>query len=559
VLSGSPPVKAATSRLVLRDAIVSTAVGALTSAAVGWLAFRTLWGAALPLLSVGIGILWALGAMALSGRPLNLVTSVVMPVVNAVGIAYGMHLVSEVAEVRRQGSDGAAAVWTALGRVAAPVMLCALTTVAGFLSLCTNDLPAIREFGLFCSIGTMGCMAAALWPMPCWLALRGAGAASSDQPSRLPELAARCAGFDLRHRRWVFAGAAALALLSAAGASRIVVSMSLVDNFAADHPLRRGFAEIDEHLGGSNTMHVVIETERDDAFKSPEGLRLVEALQRWLEEQPEVGHTTSIADYVRMIHRAVQGDDPAALRIPDSERLVDQLFFFFWDDQLERFVDDSFSTASIELRSRSLDSARHAALNDRIAAHLATLPAGYHARVTGNTVVVVRAVDDIARGQAVSLATGLLSIGALLVAYFRSLRIGLLALLPNALPVLAYFGALGLFGVTLNPTTSLVACIVLGVAVDDTLHYLARYRGFVHAGMAPDKAVVEALAGVARPVALTTLTLCGGLLALTTSELRHQVEFGLLAAGTLLLAAVLDATLTPALASFIAQPERQRP
>jgi predicted RND superfamily exporter protein len=303
----------------------------------------------------------------------------------------------------------------------------------------------------------------------------------------------------------------------------------------------------------------VIEAGREDAFKAPESLRMVEALQRWLEAQPEIGHTTSIADYVRMIHRALQRDDPAELRIPDSERLVDQLFFFFWDDQLARFVDDTFSTANIEMRTRSMDSARHAALNDRIGEHLATLPEGYHGRLTGNTVVVVRAVDDIARGQAVSLATGLFSIGALLVAYFRSLRIGLLALVPNALPVLAYFGALGLFGVTLNPTTSLVACIVLGVAVDDTLHYLARFRGFVHAGMAPEKAVVEAIRTVARPVALTTLTLCGGLLALATSELRHQVEFGVLAAGTLLLAALLDLTLTPTLASFIVRPSRQGP
>ena len=139
-------------------------------------------------------------------------------------------------------------------------------------------------------------------------------------------------------------------------------------------------------------------------------------------------------------------------------------------------MDDSFASASIEVRVHALSSSGYAALIDRITERLRDLPEGHRGRVTGNTVLVVHAIDDIARGQALSLATGLLSIGAMLVAYFRSLRIGLLALIPNVLPVLAYFGALGLFGITLNPTTALVACLVLGVAVDDTLHFLSRFR-----------------------------------------------------------------------------------
>jgi predicted RND superfamily exporter protein len=462
-----------------------------------------------------------------------------------------MHLISGLDEVRREGLPSRAAVWTALGRVASPVVLCAFTTVAGFLSLCTSNLPAIREFGLFCSVGTLGCMVAALWLLPCLLALRPPTLATRARPSRLPEQATRVASLDLRHRGAIFAASGALALLAAVGLTRIEVSTSLVENFAPDHPLRVGFDRIDEHLNGSNTVNVVIDTERENAFKEPASLREIRALQTWLEAQPEIGHTTSIADYVRLIHRAFHGDDPAELRIPDSERSVEQLFFFFWDEQLARFADEGFSSASIEVRVHAMSSAGYAALVDRITQRLHELPYGYRGRVTGNTVLVVHAIDDIARGQALSLVVGLLSIGALLVTYFRSLRIGLLALVPNVLPVLAYFGALGLFGVTLNPTTALVACLVLGVAVDDTLHYLARYRGFVLAGREPEQAVVEALRAVARPIALTTVVVCGGLLAFSTSQLTHQVEFGVLAAGTLLLAALLDVTLTPALAPLL--------
>jgi uncharacterized protein len=551
VLGGAPPVKATTSRLVLRDALFSTSVGVAISALVGLFAFRVAWGALLPLLSVAIGQLWALGLMAFLDRPLNLVTSIVPSVVNAVGVAYGMHLISELEAVRHEGVPRVTAVWTALAQVASPVLLCAFTAGAGFLSLCTSNLPAIREFGLFCSVGTIGSMAAALWLLPCWLAPRPPRTTAEPRVSRLPELAARCGRFDLRHRGWIFATAGALVLVAAVGMTRIQVSTALIENFSPEHPLRAGFARIDEHLHGSNTLNVVIETDKTDAFKSPERLRRVQELQRWLDAQPEVGHTTSIADYVGLIHRAFHGDDPAELRIPDSERLVEQLFYFFWDEQLARFVDDDFATASIEVLVHGGSSANYAALLTRIERKLRELPPDMRGRATGNTVLVVHALDDIARGQALSLATGLISIGGLLVLYFRSLRIGLLALVPNVLPVVAYFGALGLFGVTLNPTTALVACMVLGVSVDDTLHYLARYRGFRHAGLEPEKAVVESLRTVARPIALTAVVLCGGLLALATSELRHQVEFGVLASGTLLLALTMDLTLTPALATLI--------
>ena len=557
LVGGAPPLKATTSRLVLRDAIVSTTAGIAITGLVGVFAFRSLWGALLPLLCVLVGQLFALGGLAFAGRPLSLVTAVIPPVVNAVGIAYGMHLVAELEQVRREGIGGAAATWGALERVAAPVLLCALTTVAGFLSLCTSSLAAIREFGLFCAVGTTACMAAALWALPCWLALHPPKARRPSSESRLPDLAARVAAFDLRHRRWIVAATVALVALSAWGVTRIEVSTSLIHNLADDHPLRIAYDRIDERLGGSSLLHIMVEAEEEGAYHDPERLRSVQELQRWLAKQPEIGHTLSIADWVTLIHRAVNGDDPAALRIPDSARLVEQLFYFFWDEQLERLVDERFSAVRIQARMHSASSAGYAKLIARIEGRLAELPPGMKGRVTGSTVLIVRAVDDIAESQALSLATGLFSIGGLLVIYFRSLRVGLLALIPNALPVIAYFGALGLFGVTLNPTTSLVACLVLGVAVDDTLHNLARFQRYVGKGMPPDEAAVEAVRAVARPIALTALVLCGGLLALGTSQLRHQVEFGVLGAGTLLLAAILDATLTPVLASRL-MPRRDR-
>ena len=157
------------------------------------------------------------------------------------------------------------------------------------------------------------------------------------------------------------------------------------------------------------------------------------------------------------------------------------------------------------------------------------------------------AADRIARGQALSLVLAAAMIGLLLVGYFRSLRLGLFALLPNLLPLLFYFGLLGATGTTINNATALMGSIVLGVAVDDTLHLLVEYRRALRAKMQREEALRVALVRVGRAITCTTMAVCLGLLVVGTSGLQNQAEFGLLGAATLALAWLVDVTITPAL------------
>ena len=553
VMGGAPPVKATTSRLVIRDAALATSLGFLLTAIVGFVTFRSAHGLWLPLACIGIGQLWTFGVMAMLGRSVNLVTSVVPPVINAVGTAYCMHVLAEHDDVVREHGPaiGREAVPIALQRVAFAVWLCGLTTAAGFLSLCTNPLGAIREFGLFCAIGDTVCTLTALIFVPAVLALRPPRLRTSavGQPLPIEEWAERVAGFAVRRRNAVFAAFGLLAAIALAGVPRIVVDTSLSENLHPSHPLRQGIIAIDEHLNGANTVNVVVGSDSPNTFKRPESLQQLHDLQLWLDQQPEVGRTISLADYLMLINQAFHDGDPAEHVIPSSERLISQLLFFFWDEQLDDLVDADFSSASIQVRVHSMSSSGYGHLVERIQERMQALPPELPGRVTGNTVLAAAAIDDIARGQAISLATGLLSILAILVWFFRSLRLGALALLPNALPVLAYFGALGLFGITLNVTTALVGCIVLGVAVDDTTHYLVRFQDNLRASGDEERSAIDALRTLARPVTATTISLCLGFLVLLTSSLKHQVEFGMLAAGTLAFAWLTEVTLTPALAS----------
>jgi hypothetical protein len=187
------------------------------------------------------------------------------------------------------------------------------------------------------------------------------------------------------------------------------------------------------------------------------------------------------------------------------------------------------------------------ALIDRVKQKVATLPRQFQGRVTGYPVLVGTVLDNVITGQAESVLFALVLVYCILSALFLSLRIGFIALIPNVLPVIGYFGALGLFGITLSPATSVVAPMVLGIAIDDTIHYFMRFNRQVRDTADQAAATVEVLRHVGRPVTYTTMGLCLGFLALTAAEIKMQADVGIMACFALAFAWLADFILTPAL------------
>ncbi len=547
-VSGGAHVKAETTRTVLEDLQVVVPLATLAMTLIAFWSFRSLRGVIVPMTTIGIALAWTLGVAAAYGSDFNLVTVVVPSLILVVGFAYAVHVLSGYYDALAHSETPAL---QALRDEWLPVVLTGLTTAAGFASLATSRLDAIRQFAVYSALGALFTTVVALTWAPALLQClpRPEPRLAGDVSRRLGTVFERLARFDLRRRRIIVLVGFGVALLAAWGTTRIQISTEVIGNFREDSRLRRDFDALNETLEGANAFHVVLEAPDVDAFKEPANLLAMQRLQSWLEAQPEIGGTTSLVDHVMLIHRAFRGDDPAALSIPDSRRLVAQLLFFGGNEELERFVDSQYQTVSVLVRARVSDSGHVSALLDRIDAHLATLPQPLVGRTTGNAVLLARTADDIALGQALSLATAFAIIYVILALLFTSLRVGLYALVPNALPVLVYFGVLGWSGVTLNTTTGLVACLVLGIAVDDTIHFLARFSRTAKRAADEERGVIEALRSVGPPVTYTSLALCVGFLVLIFSQLRSQVDFGVLAASTLAFAWLVDVTFTPALAA----------
>jgi predicted RND superfamily exporter protein/CRP-like cAMP-binding protein len=551
-VTGGPHIRAETARVLLGEALTIPLGILAVLAGVLALSFRSVRGVTLPLITIGMSVTWTLGLTAFLGYELNAVTALVPAMLTTLGLSYAVHVVSEYAEPEAGDAPGPRErVAVTLGRVALPVALTGLTTAAGFASLALSPLGAVREFGWISVIGVVSSVLASLSVTPAALSLlplpRERPPAPRGRGPSFDGLVERAARFVVAQRPAIFLASALVFALALAGAAQLRIGTQQVSQFREDAPVRVHFEAVNQSLEGANLFYVVLETEYPEGFKEPVNLVEVEALQQWLLAQPEIGGTTSLVDYLKLLNRGFHGNDPERLTIPETKRIVSQLLFFGGSEELESLVDSRYQTASIRVRANVVDSDAVAALSERIEARLGELPSHLDATLTGTSIVFTRTLDAIIRGQTGSVIAAFGIIYVILAALFVSPRIGLVALIPNVLPVAFYFGALGWSGIRLDPATSLIAPMILGIAVDDTIHYFARFIRDAKRLGDERRATVSALRAVGRPVTYTSIALCLGFLMLNASEVRANAELGTMAALALAFAWLTDFTLTPAL------------
>lgn len=544
MLAGTPHIKAEVGRLLTKELTIMVPVVFLLMSILSSVFFRSVRIGMVPIAAVALGLVWTVGVMGWVGHDLNIVTTLIPPLILALGFAYATHVVASF-----QTSTGDDRASRSLARVVFPVTFTALTTVAGFLSLLTNGLEVIRGFGVFSAVSTAATLLAALTLVP--LLLSGKKTAQTvkavTESSWLDRQFIALARFDVRHANAILIGAFVLSALALWAATRIEVNLPVIENFGRDTEIRQAYEEVDRLFGGANQFYVMLRADEVGAFERPEWLRDVARLQDWLVDQPEIGGTTSVVQYVEVLNESLGPEEVPTRRIPDSENLIAQMLLFGANEELDVLLDRAHQVITIMVRSTATETREFELLARRIDARLEELPAGITGHTTGNAILLTRAANQISRGQVMSLLAASGMIGLMLIIYFRSIRLGLYALLPNMLPVLLYFGLLGWTGVTLNNSTALMGSIVLGIATDDTLHLLVEYRRGLRKSGNAEEALRHALPHVGRAITCTTMAVCIGLLVVGASELQNQAEFGLLGAATLAIAWLVDITVTPAL------------
>jgi predicted RND superfamily exporter protein len=554
-IAGRPHLKHAVYHGMLRDlrVLVPAALGVL--ATVLFVCFGTRRSVLLPLGVVAVAIVWTYGAIAFLERPLSILTTMLGPMLISVGCVYGVHVVSRYEEEAASAASPRAAALATLEHERWPLLVSGATTLIGFGANLITDSPAVFELGAFSLLGVASMTllsAAGIPPLLALLPLRPAGSGTrvaarigAVLDRRLVDLS----GFVVRRSTTLVLAFTLLTVTSIALIPRIVIDTDYLSFFSPDAPVRRDFDAVNRLLSGAIPLFVYLDGGAPGAFREPEALRALERLQRAADSAPWVSRTLSLADTVRVMNRALEQDDPAEERIPDTRAAAAELLFLAPKGHLERFANVDHSRSNLWVRTGAVGSESVRQVESALAGALdaARFPDGVRGAVTGNALLLARSADSIAASQpqTVGLAAGVIFL--LVFASLRSLKLGVVAMIPNLVPVIAYYGMLGAGVAPLSLPTSLIGSVALGITIDDTVHTLARYREERRGGLAPEAAVQQTARHVGRAVLISAAMLALGFAVMGLSDFAKLREFGWLSAATLSVCLVTDLLLLGAL------------
>lgn len=556
-VAGRPHVKSRVYHGMLRDLATLVPLAVLGIGLVLTFFLGSLRSVVLPLASVLVATLWTFGAIALLERPLTILTVILAPNLIAIGSVYGVHVVARYVEEAPDSSDSRTAALRCLGHVTTPVLISGLTTLIGFAALLVTDVPAVFELGAFSVLGVACVTLLSVTAVPAALARlplpRATGSHWRRFSARIQRgIAVVLRGFNRgssRASRSVIALWIALAALAAWQVPKVRVDTDYLSFFDEDSPVRRDFEAVNRLLAGAVPIYVVLTGEGAGQLREPEALRALEALERDVERLPGVTHAASIVDVLRVVNRAIGAGDPAQERIPDTRAGVAELLQLVPKSDVQRLLTADHARANLVVRTGEVGSGSVRALAGAIEQLLANgaLPAGLRGEVTGNAILLSRSADGIAQGQMLAVSLAASSIFLLILVALRSLPLAVIAMIPNVVPVLLFFGLLGAGVAPLSLPTSLIGSVALGIAIDDTVHYILRYRAERLAGRAPEEASLRASRSVGTAIVTTCAMLVVGYSIIALSGFATLREFGLLSAGTMLLCLVTDLILLPAL------------
>ena len=471
-------------------------------------------------------------------------------IVMTVTVAHSIHVVTGVISAMRRGVDKNAAIIESIRINAYPVFLTSLTTTIGFLSLNAADSPPFRSLGNFVAFGIFLAFVYAMTVLPALLSffplrLRAA-------PTGRRGFFDRLADFVIARRTFLFwfLGLAVVVLIS--GIPRNVLTDNWTQYFDERYELRRATDFVIDNLSGLDLLEYSLDAGHADGITDPDYLRAVEAFAQWYREQPEVTNVQAFTDIMKRLNRNMHGDDPAYYRVPESQELAAQYLLLYElslpeGTDLNDRIDMPRSATRMTVMARDMSTQALRRLDDRAQDWLrANLP-GVTSPASGISMIFAyiteRNIYSMLQGTLIAMAL----ISLILVLAFRSVRLGLVSLVPNFIPAAMSFGLWGYFVGYVGLPASIVVAIVLGIVVDDTIHFLSKYLKARREGCLAPEAVRASFNTVGQALWTTTAVLAAGFLVFSTSGFEPSWALGMLVTITIVFALVADFLLLPAL------------
>ena len=519
-----------------------------------------------PMLIIQSSMLGVLGLAGWTGWPIDLTLYIAFGLVGVAATADAVHVLSGYLFFHHQGQNHRESMCSVFSKTALACMLTSVTTAIGVFSLFFIRLQVIQTLGLLAGIGVLFAFLLTLLLLPVlmnWFppipSTPGKRIDLSPVIRVVQQLIRMLEKLNSDHPRVVILIFSTVGLILLFGIFRIEIDTVFADYYLPDSPVRKTINLLDEQFLGTGNMEILFETESEGAFRDPEMLLALETIKQRIQERyPElVTYNFTLNNQLKQTHRKLMDNHKEAYTVPRNQELVSQLLILIEGgdyEDLERLVSLDYAHARMSVSLKTLGSKKSVELlktiQPVIEEILAPMKERYpelRATVTGGVGAWARVFDAISWSQIRSFGLAFLIISMIMFFVFGSLKLGLVAIVPNTFPMLTVFGLMGWIGFKLDTTTLMTAPIIIGIAVDDTIHFLPHYRLSLIRGESIEQSINSTLREVGQAITVTTMILMSLFLCFIPVSNVGVSRFSILALIAVFSALVADLLLLPAL------------
>ncbi len=576
-----------------------------------YILFRSFSAVLWPMVTIAASMAWTWGFTVWLGVTISQMISLTVLLVFAVGIADCVHVMSAYFSFRRQGDDHYDALSKSYGKTGLAIMVTTITTMAGVLALTTSELVPIQVFGMMSAFGVVMAFFFTLVLLPILLDLWHPGAPAADDASLADRLGDRWNRLSNSTKTgtalvyvvavymmlgpWVGTYITVISLLTYVVVNWQLAILSAVPNFVARRPwlvlsvfaglfalcsygmtliridsnmteltkegsaIRVAYETVDENMAGAMSMVIMVDTHTSDGLYNPRLMQAMDQLQNRIETRysDQVTRTNSLANIVKDTYQIMSDDDLAYYRVPDDAQMISQLLYLFNSANPEdrrALVSDDYSRSHISLNIYNAGSYQYQRFFEEISQEIDEVFGPLESEfpelevyLTGSMALLMRMADEVANSQFSSFTFAIAVISVIMIITLGSFQGGIMAMIPNMIPALLGFGLMGLLGIALDTDTLLIAPLIIGIAVDDTIHFMTHYRVELIRTGSISESLVSTIRDVGQAVMFTTMVLGLGFALLSFSDYLGMAKMGFFGSAAIFVALLCDLFLIPAM------------